>query len=147
MCSQAQIVKNELGKIGLRVVVRETSPNVIYSLAQKPVQPYDLALANWVPDYPDPAAMLNGLLDNPSFFPTFDDPRWRPRLAAVARLSGPDRYIAYGKLDLRLTRDAAPVLIFGNALSYDFFSRRVGCQTYGVYLGADLAALCLRGSR
>jgi YVTN family beta-propeller protein len=144
---QAQIVKNELGKIGLRVVVRETSPNVIYSLAQKPVQPYDLALANWVPDYPDPAAMLNGLLDNPSFFPTFDDPRWRPRLAAVARLSGPDRYIAYGKLDLRLTRDAAPVLIFGNALSYDFFSRRVGCQTYGVYLGTDLAALCLRGSR
>ena len=61
----------------------------------------------------------------------------------TARLTGPARYLAYGKLDLDLARNAAPLIAYGNSSSQDFFSARIGCQTYGVY-GVDLAALCIK---
>jgi hypothetical protein len=54
--------------------------------------------------------------------------------------------LAFGKLDLTLVRDAAPLLAYGNGAAADFFSPRIGCQSYGVY-GMDVAALCLRGRR
>ena len=92
---------------------------------------------------PDPDDFLNNLLDNGSNGPTFDDPLAQRRMAAAARLSGPERYLTYGALDLELARNAAPLAAFGNASSHDFFSARIGCQTFGAY-GMDLAALCTR---
>jgi hypothetical protein len=65
-------------------------------------------------------------------------------MAAAARLSGPARDLTYSKLALDLARDAAPLIVYGNALESDFFSARVGCQTYNPYVGPDLAALCIR---
>jgi hypothetical protein len=91
--------------------------------------------------------MLDGMLDNPSYYPTFDDPTFRRRMAAAARLSGPVRYLTYSKLALDLARDAAPLIVYGNAVGSDFFSARVGCQTYNPYVGPDLAALCIRPDR
>ena len=38
---------------------------------------------------------------------------------------------------------AAPLIAYGNQSSHDFFSARIGCQTYGAY-GIDLAAMCIR---
>ena len=76
-------------------------------------------------------------------WPAYNDLTYQRKLAAAARLSGPDRYLTYGKLDLDLARNAAPLAAFGNLTSNDFFSARIGCQTFGVY-GMDLAALCLR---
>jgi hypothetical protein len=87
--------------------------------------------------------MLNELLDDPSAGPTLDDPAYQRRLAAADRLSGPRRYLALGKLDIDLARNAAPLVAFGEDSSFDFFSARIGCQVYGVY-GMDLGALCLR---
>jgi hypothetical protein len=40
------------------------------------------------------------------------------------------------------TSPATPIA-YGNSASRDFFSPRIGCQSYGVY-GIDLAALCIR---
>ena len=89
--------------------------------------------------------MLNELLENSSVIePAFNDHTYRHRLAAAARLSGPARYITYGKLDLDLARNSAPLVAFGNGSTHDFFSARIGCQTYNSYFGVDLAALCLR---
>jgi hypothetical protein len=68
------------------------------------------------------------------------------KLARAARLSGLKRYLTYGKLDLDLARDAAPLAAYGNATSDDLFSARIGCQTYGFY-DMDIAALCLRPPR
>jgi hypothetical protein len=73
------------------------------------------------------------------------DPVAQRELAAAARLSGPERYLTYGALDLALARDVAPLVAFGNISSHDFFSARIGCQTFGIY-GMDLAALCNRAS-
>jgi hypothetical protein len=78
--------------------------------------------------------------------PTFNDPVYQRKLSRAARLSGPERYLTYGKLDLDPARNAASLAAFGNLSSNDFFSARIGCQTYGFY-GMDLAALCLRPAR
>jgi len=50
----------------------------------------------------------------------------------------------YGKLDVDLARNAAPLVAFANATTRDFFSARIGCQLHQPVYGVDLAALCLR---
>jgi len=81
------------------------------------------------------------------FFPPFDDPVYKRKLAAAARLSGPPRYLAYGRLDADLARNAAPWVAIGNSLSQDFFSARMGCQVFQpVYGFMNLSALCIRPS-
>jgi YVTN family beta-propeller protein len=143
---QAQIVKTDLARIGLRVQIRELPSATLFAREGTPGARFDLAWEGWIPDYFDPQAMLSSILEDRSVEPTFDDPVYRRKLAEAAGLSGPRRYLAYGKLDLDLARSAAPLAAFGNLTSDDFFSARVGCQIYGVY-GMDLAALCLRPTR
>ncbi len=141
--AQAQIVKTDLGAIGLRVEVKTFPFATLASRVATPGEPFDLAYHGWIPDYDDPEAMLDEILDESSLGPTLSDPVYQRRLAAAARLTGPERYINYGALDLALARNAAPLAAFGNISTNDFFSARIGCQTYGVY-GMDLAALCIR---
>ncbi len=78
--------------------------------------------------------------------PTSDDPANRRRLARADALSGPERYLTYGGLDLALAHNAAPLAAFGNPSNHDFFSARIGCQTFGIY-GTDLTALCIKRTR
>ena len=108
-------------------------------------EPFDLAWSGWIPDYLDPQEMTS-ILEDSSIGPTLNDPAYQRKLARAARLSGPQRYLTYCQLDLDVARNAAPLAAFGNLPNYDFFSARIGCQTYGVY-GIDLAALCLRPTR
>jgi peptide/nickel transport system substrate-binding protein len=140
---QAQVLKTNLAAIGLRVDVKAFPVGVMFNRVIRPGEPFDMVFVPWVADYPDPAALLNLLLASGTVLPTFDDPVYRRRLAAAARLTGPKRYLTYARLDADLTRHAAPWIAFGNASSHELFSARMGCQTYGVY-GLDLAALCLR---
>ena len=142
---QAQIVKTDLAKIGLQVRIKRLPSAKLFAQEETPGAPFDLAWNGWIPDYPDPEAMLNEILSS-SFGPTFKDPAYQRKLAKAARLSGPERYITYGKLDLDLARNAAPLAAFDNLTNNDFFSARIGCQTDGIY-GMDLAALCLRHPR
>jgi hypothetical protein len=102
-----------------------------------------MAWQGWIPDYLDPDAMLNALLESDTVLPTFESPVWRTRLAAAAKLSGAVRYLTYARLDAELARDAAPLAAFGNLSSYDLFSARMGCEVFGVY-GMHLDSLCVR---
>ena len=140
---QAQIVKTDLAAIGLRVHVR-TFGSALYPRLNHPGEPYDMADNGWFADYADPYDFLNLLLEDGSVIPTFEDPGVRSKLARVAELTGPERYLAYAKLDQRLTTGAAPFVVWGNSRGYDLFSARIGCETYSPVYGTDLAALCLR---
>jgi YVTN family beta-propeller protein len=140
---QAHIVQTDLAAIGLRVLIKIIPFSTYYTVVSTRTQSYDLAWGGWLPDYLDPEAMLNSILEDSSVGPTFDDPAYRRKLAAAARLTGPERYVTYGQLDLDLARNAAPLLAFDNLTDHAFFSARIGCQTYGTY-GMDLAALCIR---
>jgi len=140
---QAQIIKNDLAAIGLRLEIKAFPDATLYTKTSTPGEPFDIAWIGWIPDYLDPNAMLNVLLADGTVIPTFDDPTYRARLAAAARLTGPQRYLTYAQLDADLARNAAPLAAFGNLSSYDFFSARMGCQLFGPY-GIDLATLCIR---
>jgi YVTN family beta-propeller protein len=141
----AQIVKNDLARIRLQVRIRVLSSTAFYAQLTTPGAPFDLAYNGWIADYPDPGGFLNDLLDTGSIDPTFNDALAQRQLAAAAQLAGPERDLTYGALDLDLARNAAPLAAFGNVSSRDFFSARIGCQTFGIY-GMDLAALCTRAS-
>ncbi len=140
---QAEIVKTDLAAIGLQVQIKTFPSDTLFAREARPGEPFDLAWEGWIADYADPSAMLNSILEDRSVDPTFDDPTYKRQLAAAARLSGPNRYLTYGQLDLDLARNAAPLAAFGNLPTNDFFSARISCQTFGVY-GMDLAALCVK---
>jgi len=142
----AQIVKNDLGAIGIHVQIKIFPVTPFFKRLATPGEPFDLAIGGWIVDYPDPSQLLNVLLDGSAGIPSFNDPADQRRLAAAERLSGPQRYLTYGELDLDLARNAAPLAAFAITSSNDFDSARIGCQTYGVY-GMDLGALCIKGSQ
>jgi ABC-type transport system substrate-binding protein len=140
---QAHLVQSDLVAIGLRVQIKTIPLARYYMEVSTRPQAYDLAWDGWIWDYFDPASMLTSILQDSSVGPTFDDPAYQRKLAAAARLTGPERYLTYGQLDLDLARDAAPLLAFDNLTEHDFYSARIGCQTFGIY-GMDLTALCIR---
>jgi YVTN family beta-propeller protein len=144
---QAEVLRTALAAIGLKLQVVAFGGSSIFVHEQQPGARFDIGFYGWVADHPDPADVLPLILENPTLYPAFDNPSYQRRLTDAAQLTGPARYLAYGKLDLDLARNAAPLLAFGNPSSADFFSARIGCQTYGIY-GMDLAALCIkRGAR
>ena len=145
-CEQAaQIVKTNLAAIGITLEVKTFPSSTLLAKVATPGEPFDLAYTyGWEPDYLDPSAMLTEMTENNSVAPPFEDPTYRHQLAAAAQLSGPQRYLAFGQLDVDVSRDSAPLVAYGNQYSSDFFSPRMGCQTFGPY-GIDLAALCIKG--
>jgi hypothetical protein len=74
----------------------------------------------------------------------FIDAQLARKLERVARLSGEARYRAYAALSVELARDAAPWVAEATGTSRDFFSARIGCQTFQPVYGMDLGALCIR---
>jgi YVTN family beta-propeller protein len=148
----AEIVKANLKAIGIDVQIQTFSDAVFYKRLGRKGEPYDLALSLWLADYADPVTFL-GFFDprrgpgnpNPSTDVShFHEPGYTRRLAAAERLSPPERYVAYGRLESDLARNAAPWAAIGNPVSRDFFSRRIGCQVFHPLYGIDLAALCIR---
>lgn len=149
---RAEIVKANLSAIGIDVQVKIFSDAVLFRRLGRTGEPYDLALTRWFADYVDPVTFL-GVFDprtgpgnpnqsnNDSYF---DEPAYTRGLAAAERLSAPERYFAYGRLESDLVRNAAPWAAFANPVAQDFFSARIGCQTFHPIYQMDLAALCLR---
>lgn len=142
----AQVVKRNLKKIGLEVDVRGLAPNALFSQAAAPNAHFDLAFLSWAADYVDPYSFTSLLFDGRFIGSTnlahFDSPTYNALMRRTAALQGDARYRAYGKLDVRLARDAAPMMAvaFDNQLT--LVSKRVGCIVLRPTL--DLVAACLR---
>jgi YVTN family beta-propeller protein len=145
LCRQhAQQISQDLSKIGIAVEVKEFPLDHLIERAFRPGEPFDILLAWWYVDYADPSDVLNVLLDPRGNLAKFRSERYAGKLEEVAQLSGPARYRVYGDLAFELERDAAPYVVYANGTSRDFFSARIGCQTFNPVYGIDLAALCLR---
>ena len=139
----AQSIKKNLRQIGLEVSIKGI-PLQAYFGKYMARGDYDLGFVTWTPDYRDPSAVLNVQLDSRFIGATnwsrFHSPAYDRRLRAAARLRGAPRYRAYGRLDVRLAGEEAPML------AVDFFndaalvSKRVGC----VNRPFELAVICLR---
>jgi peptide/nickel transport system substrate-binding protein len=150
----AQLIRAELAPIGINVQIKAFPSFAVYHLTGRRGEPFDMALTSWYLAYPDPSNILNYLFDGRSIRATansnhsyFDDPTYNRKLAAAARLTGPQRYSAYQTLEADLLRNAAPAAPLYNFEEQEFFSARIGCQVYQPVYQIDLAALCLKQRR
>jgi peptide/nickel transport system substrate-binding protein len=143
---QAAVIKADLRKIGIDVIVKAFPVGVMYARAAEPGAPYDLLRVGWGAEYTDPAAVLEPLFrgGSSSNFSQLDDPAVDRRLDAAAQLIGSRRARAYEELARWLAAEIAPIVVFENDSYRDFLSRRVGCHVFNPVYGVDLAALCLR---
>jgi ABC-type oligopeptide transport system substrate-binding subunit len=145
------LVKRQLAEIGLDVDVRglplHTASSNYFEKLAAPGEPWDLALGLWQPSYVDPYAYLNQLFDaryiGGTNFTRFDSRRYSRQMQQTARLlqSG-DRSRAYGALDVRLAREAAPLAAVDFLKEPTLVSERVGCIVLRPVL--DLTAVCLK---
>ncbi len=147
--AQAQIIQRDLKPIGLRVTVKKFPGPALFQRLFTPGTPYDMTLLGFGPDWFDPYAMLNVLFDGRLIgtpynynLAYFSSPKYNARLAAASRLTGSARYRAYGKLDVELARDEAPVAAYEAENDLTFVSKRVGCLV--LHPSFDLAAACLK---
>jgi peptide/nickel transport system substrate-binding protein len=146
-----QLVKRQLAEIGLEVEVRgfplHTASGAYYAKLAKPGEQWDLALGLWQPSYVDPYAYLNQLLDGRYIggtnFTRFDSLAYNQELRRTAQVpQNRERRRAYGALDVRLARDAAPLAAIDFLKEATLVSRRVRCIVLRPVL--DLTAVCLR---
>jgi ABC-type oligopeptide transport system substrate-binding subunit len=147
----AQVVAFDLKKIGIETAVTAFDPVVLREKAGRRGADYDIMVAGWSADYPDPFNFLNRLLSGNTIkdtnnvnFSYFDEPRWNRRMVEAAKLFGRTRDLRYALLDRDLMAKAAPIAPYLASNARIFVSARVGCFTYQSVYGTDLAALCLR---
>jgi peptide/nickel transport system substrate-binding protein len=147
--AQAQIIQRDLKPIGLTVEVKKFPGPALFQKFFTPGTPYDMSLLGLGPDYSDPYAILNVLFDGrmigtPYSFDIgyFDSPKYNALLSAASKLTGSARYAAYGKLDIDLARNEAPMVAYESESALSFVSKRVGCIVLNPFL--DLDAVCLK---
>jgi peptide/nickel transport system substrate-binding protein len=145
---QAQIVKQELARIGIDVVVKAFPPPVLFKKLATPGEPFDMGWIGFVTFEPDPVSMLF-LFDGSTIgtapnqnYSYFDEPRFNRLFRKASLLTGEARYRAYGELDVELARDAAPAVAYGVDNVLTLVSARAGCVIVNPYL--DVAAVCLK---
>jgi peptide/nickel transport system substrate-binding protein len=147
----AQLVKQQLAKIGLDVEVvaipLHTASYAWYRKLARPGEPWDIALGLWQPAYVDPYAYLNQLWDGRYIggtnFTSFNSSSYNQQMRRTARVPGKSRRNqAYGALDARLAREAAPAAAIDFLREPTLVSNRVGCIVLRPVL--DLTAVCLK---
>jgi len=149
---RAQIIQQNLARIGIAVEIQQFARATQIDLTGTRGEPFDMTTEGWINDYYDPYDTLNQWFDGSRIGPFnnndisyFNDPFYNAQLQAAAQLTGPERYTTYGNLDVTLARDQAPLAAIGTFNNRDFFSARMGCQTFVPPYGMDLAALCIKG--
>jgi peptide/nickel transport system substrate-binding protein len=148
---RAQILKQELARIGIRVKIEEFPRDVFFEKITRRGARFDIADYAWFSDYPDPRDFIQALVDgrrirafNNSDISYYDNRAYDRRMEAAARLSGARRYRAFGRLDHRLMREAAPYAPYATEVAVYFVSHRVGCVVRQPYFAQDYAAYCLK---
>jgi ABC-type transport system substrate-binding protein len=145
---QAEVVKQNLEKIGIRVVIRAFPGQILFQKLATRGEPFDMGWIGWSTSEPDPD-LLRQLFDGTTIgkstninWSYFNSPRYNRLLEQASRLTGEARYRAYGRLDVELARDAAPAVAYQDDNAMSLVSARTGCVVVNPYL--DLGAVCLR---
>ena len=147
--ARAEILKRNLKAIGLELEVKQFPGGLILEKIATPGEPWDIGrILYFVP--PDPG-YLNGLFDGRTIgqpesgnLSYFDSPKYNRLLDRASRLTGEERYRAYGELDVQLSRDAAPAIPVSGTNFFTFVSPRVGCVVLNGFGSLDLTAVCLK---
>jgi len=143
-----QELARDLEQVGFKVELKAIPPSGYFDRLSAPQEPWDIAFIAWSADYLDPYSYLNVLLDGQfvgeTNYSRFNSPTYNRLLRRAARLRGRARYSAYEKLDVRLARDAAPMIALDYLNEATFVSRRVDPRCIVLRPKLDLAAICLK---
>jgi ABC-type transport system substrate-binding protein len=150
--ARAAVIQYNLKQIGVDVKLRPEPFGVAIKTAGTRGADFDMFLIAWASDYPDPSVFINPILDgrliqdsNNSNYSYFDDAVYNRRMTVASRLDGDVRFGAYGKLDVDLMRDAAPIAPIITPNVREFVSARTtGYVFQPVYQAADLSLLQVR---
>jgi ABC-type transport system substrate-binding protein len=150
--ARAQVIQYNLKQIGIDVKLEPAPFGVAITQAGTKGADFDMFLISWASDYPDPGVFINPLLDgtliqdsNNSNYSYFDDSIYNRRIAAAAKLTGDARFAAYGKLDVDIMRQAAPLAPILVPNVREFVSARTsGYVFHPVFQAADLSLLRVR---
>src|SRR5262249_13775262 len=113
LMTHSQLVKAELTRIGLRVEIRVIPGSAYFTRLATVGEPFDLAWVGWAPDYADPYAILDPMLDGRRLalppeqntnYSHFSSRSVNRRLDRASRLSGSARYQAFARLDVSVAR-------------------------------------------
>jgi peptide/nickel transport system substrate-binding protein len=148
----AQVIQANLRQVGITVEPKTFTFAVVIEKAGRQGEPFDMFLIGWFADYPDPYDFINVLLHGRSISKTnnintayWNDPEYNRKMDAAARLSGDARYRAYGALDIDITRNASPFVVYQNSTVREFVSERLGCYSYQPAWGQmNLVLACLK---
>jgi len=131
--ASAQIVQANLAPLGLNTDIQVFVRTVEEEKVQHKGEPFDITLAGWGSDYPDPYDFVNILLSGKNIHETgnintsyFNDPKWNKRMDQAAVLPlGPKRYTTYANLDRDLMAGPAPIAPMYNSNRLGLLSNRV----------------------
>ena len=147
---RALVVKDSLERIGLHVRIAANPGLGQFTLAGVKGTKFDIADVITRPDYGDPYALVDKLLDsrviravgntNISYF---DDPQFDRAIDSAQGLTGVARDRAYGRLGIAVARKQAPLAAYAVLNARVFVSARVGCIRYQPVYGLDLSSICL----
>jgi peptide/nickel transport system substrate-binding protein len=144
--AQGRVLQQNLAAIGIKLEI-ETFPGLlVFDKLAKGGKDFDIGRIGFGNEDP---SLLNAIFhgrtigqpDNANWS-YFNSPKYNRLLDRAARLSGPERYRAYGKLDVQLSRDAAPAIPVAFQNNTTFVSARAGCIVLNPFI--DLTAVCLK---
>jgi ABC-type transport system substrate-binding protein len=147
---RALVVQQTLRKIGIKVEVRTSPGTSQLTLAAVRGTKFDITDVITRPDYGDPYALIDKLLDSRVIrsvgntnLAYFVSPELNRSIDAAQQMTGIARDRAYGRLGLTVARTQAPLVAYAVLNARVALSKRVGCITYQAVYGLDLAGLCL----
>jgi ABC-type oligopeptide transport system substrate-binding subunit len=146
---EAQIFKANLKRIGIDVEVKYFSVTSLFDRIGTRGEPYDIARAALIADYPDGIGLFRYLdgrtlrsKDNVNVA-YFNRARYNRRIAAIDRLRGLARRRAWADLDVEVMRKDPPWAPIVTSYRRDFVSKSFGCYVFQpVFSRVDLVAAC-----
>jgi peptide/nickel transport system substrate-binding protein len=145
--SQAQVLQENLAAIGLKVEIVQFPGRLLFDQLATGAKDFDIGRIAW-DHLPDPS-WFTGIFDGRTIgqpdnqnWSYFNSPNVNRLFDEASRLTGDARDRAYGKLDVQLSRNAAPAIPIANVNAFTFVSARTGCVVVNPYL--DLTAVCLK---
>jgi ABC-type oligopeptide transport system substrate-binding subunit len=144
--ASARLVKRDLEAIRLDVRVVALPHAAFTARISRRSEPVDIVLAQWAPDYVDPAGVLVPMFDGRFAGTTnqswLDEPEVNRALRRASTLQGEARSRAFAELDVKIARDYAPIAAVDYPNEPTFVSSRTGCVIVKPFL--DLTAVCLK---
>jgi len=156
--AQAQIVKRDLVRMGFsdsNIHMKGFSGAQLYDAMGLKGNQIDLGVnMGWCSDYPDPYDWINILLygktiqaENNVNYSYMNVSKWNKKMEKAARLTGPKRLSTYGKMDIDLVKQVAPMAVERTYNNRYLFSNRVNTKSLiyqGIYQDWSIPAMALK---